>query len=58
MYNKNFQLDPADIKIIESALRTYETVLPGEKEKVIEVLAKIHNQKVWYRPKDQIYVSG
>ncbi len=58
MYNKNFQLDPGDIKIIENALRTYETVLPGEKEKVIEVLAKIHQQKVWYRPKDEIYVSG
>ena len=54
MYNKNFQLDPKDIKLIEQALRAYS----GDRKEVEEVLAKIHHQKVWYRPKDDIYVSG
>ena len=54
MYNKTFNLTPNDIKLIENALRAYE----HDPQKKQELLAKIHNQKVWYRPKDQIYVSG
>ena len=56
MYNKNFQLDPKDIKLIENAIRAYDYD-PLKKQ---ELLAKIHHQKVWYRPKDEdgIYVSG
>ena len=58
MYNKNFKLDPNDIDLIERALRTYEYVLPNDRKRVEEVLAKLHHQKVWHRPKDEIYVSG
>ena len=54
MYNKNFQLDPKDIRIIEQALRACS----HDRKEVEEVLAKIHHQKIWYRPKDEIYVSG
>jgi len=55
-YNKKFELNPDDIDLIEKALRI--SMSYGEKEKCIILLAKLHNQKRWYRPKDGIYVSG
>lgn len=44
--NENFKLGVKDIEIIENALRAQ----PQSKE-IQEVLAKLHHQKVWYRPK-------
>ena len=55
-YNKKFEFNPDDIALIEKSLR--EAMFHGEKEKCVELLAKIHHQKKWYRPKDTIYVSG
>ena len=57
--NKTFELNVQDIEQIESALFFYQTTLKTDKEKaqVIELRAKLHHQKVWYRPKDR-YVSG
>ena len=52
-YNKNFELDLNDIALIETALRA----LPASKE-VEELLGKIHDQKIFYRPKNKIYVGG
>ena len=52
-YNKNFELDLNDIALIETALRA----LPVSKE-VEELLGKIHDQKIFYRPKNKIYVGG
>ena len=57
--NLNFNLDKTDIAIIEAALRGRmgSTTDYEEKEKINLLLAKIHDQKNWYRPKG-IYVSG
>lgn len=82
MYNKNFQLTPNDVKIIEDCLNKKIIVLLERRSTMIEstiqppeniqsvkeydaeikvirdLLGRIHQQKIWYRPKDQIYVSG
>ena len=50
--NTNFNLSVRDVELIEFALRNSK-----QTREVIELLAKIHNQKNWYRP-NQIYVSG
>ena len=57
--NLNFNLDKTDIAIIEAALRERmgNTTDYEEKEKINPLLAKIHDQKNWYRPKG-VYVSG
>tara|TARA_B100000085_G_scaffold285314_1_gene320927 strand:- start:1926 stop:2111 length:186 start_codon:yes stop_codon:yes gene_type:complete len=57
--NLNFNLDKTDIAIIEAALRERmgSTTNYEEKEKINLLLAKIHDQKNWYRPKG-VYVSG
>lgn len=57
--NLNFKLDKTDIAIIEASLRERmgNTTDYEEKEKINLLLAKIHDQKNWYRPKG-VYVSG
>ena len=57
--NLNFNLDKTDNAIIEAALRERmgNTTDYEEKEKINLLLAKIHDQKNWYRPKG-VYVSG
>ena len=57
--NLNFNLDKTDIAIIEAALRERmgSTTDYEEKEKINLLLARIHDQKNWYRPKG-VYVSG
>ena len=57
--NLNFNLDKTDIAIIEAALRARMSDATDyeEKEKINLLLAKIHDQKNWYRPKG-VYVSG
>ena len=70
--NKNFEFDMRDIDAIEMALRKKVAELShqlmdgkGESEdlraeirEMSELLARIHHQKNWYRPRDEIYVSG
>jgi len=70
--NKFFELTVQDIDIIESALnakvsrRTHAVIQgQGDREKLIQeanqirdLLGRLHNQKHWYRPKDDTYVSG
>ena len=51
--NTKFNLSVRDIELIEQALHSVKRT-----KEVQELLGKIHNQKVWYRPKDKIYVSG
>lgn len=70
--NLNFEFDTRDIEIIENALRrkvsqkmnqiiddrkTAEKLRKEAKE-TAQLLARIHHQKNWYRPKDKLYVSG
>ena len=70
--NKNFEFDVRDIDTIEMALRKKVAELSqklmdgkGESEdlrseirEMSELLSRIHHQKNWYRPPDEIYVSG
>lgn len=69
--NKKFTLTVRDIEIIEQALRAKagrrglaiaqgETSekLHEEMREIMELLGRIHEQKVWYRPKDDNYVGG
>jgi hypothetical protein len=57
--NKKFNLSVDDIQTIETALFLLqkENVDTGAKKKVVELLAKLHHQKVWFRPRKD-YVSG
>lgn len=56
--NTQFELSVEDLKIIEHCLR-YKMAFVEEDEKIRinRLLAKIHDQKNWYRPKEG-YVSG
>ena len=69
--NERFNLSIRDIEIIEQALRAKagrrglaiangETSpqLKEELRELQELLGRIHDQKVWFRPKNKIYVSG
>tara|TARA_Y100000114_G_scaffold68003_1_gene62340 strand:- start:20102 stop:20323 length:222 start_codon:yes stop_codon:yes gene_type:complete len=69
--NEKFNLSIRDIEIIEQALRAKagrrglaiangETSpqLREELRELQELLGRIHDQKVWFRPKNKIYVSG
>jgi len=62
--NNNFELSVRDVEIIESALRgkagrrglaiaegTVSKQLHEEMREIQELLGRIHQQKVWYRPK-------
>tara|TARA_Y100000385_G_scaffold251550_1_gene274430 strand:+ start:182 stop:397 length:216 start_codon:yes stop_codon:yes gene_type:complete len=68
--NKNFELTIRDIEVIESALRAkagrrgmaiaqgnVSTQLHEEMQEIQALLGRIHDQKVWYRPKGK-FVSG
>ncbi|MEL6518785.1 MAG: hypothetical protein AAFR34_03225 [Pseudomonadota bacterium] len=57
-YNKKFDLTPDDMDLIETAVRTAtanDRIDPREAE---DLLGRLHNQKVFYRPKDAVYISG
>ena len=69
--NTTFDLNVRDIEIIEHALRAKagrrglaiaqgETSdkLKEERDEILELLGRIHDQKVWYRPKNKTYISG
>lgn len=52
--NTQFKLSVQDIEIIENALRASPN---ARNKEVQEVLGKLHNQKNFYRPKEN-YVGG
>lgn len=70
--NKNFEFDMRDIETIEMALRKKVAELSkklmkekgdaedlrAEIKEMSGLLARIHHQKNWYRPKEDIYISG
>jgi len=68
--NNNFELSVRDIEVIESALRAKAgrrglAIAQGaasdetraEMHEIQELLGRIHNQKIWYRPSDK-WVGG
>jgi len=74
MFNNEFKLGLKDIDIIEAALIYRLKRLTARRDKVkkdssinridqeitniYDLLGRLHNQKEWYRPKDEVYVSG
>lgn len=67
--NKNFKLGVRDIEIIEQALRAKagrrgmaiangeaSEKLKEEMREIQELLGRLHDQKVWYKPKE--FVPG
>lgn len=72
-YNVDFQLSVEDVDLIEDALRRsklelsqkaitkphaeYETSRVSMR-RIHDLLGRLHNQKVFYRPKRSPYVSG
>lgn len=61
--NENFKLGVNDIAIIESALnerilKLHKLSDSSEAKEIHDLLGRIHNQKVWYRPKKEVYISG
>jgi hypothetical protein len=57
-YNKKFDLTPYELDLIEIALISYSAKDIKSKKEIQKLLAKFHHQKKWYRPKDEIYISG
>ena len=56
---ENFNLSVKDIAQIELALRLRMGLVDHkEKQEINRLLGKLHYQKIWYRPKDKVYVSG
>jgi len=61
--NTEFELTVKDIDLIEKALYNMVTYYSQRQDfdsvkQVTELLGKIHNQKQFYRPNDDKYVSG
>jgi hypothetical protein len=58
-YNTTFELSLKDMELIETALLQRQAdnddLCPKE---VNALLGRLHNQKVFYRPKERVYVSG
>ena len=71
-YNKTFELSVEDVDLIETALRQTKSELSEqlvEQDKIDEdvdqsvrqihdLLGRLHNQKVFYRPQQQAYIGG
>jgi hypothetical protein len=56
--NESFKLNVKDIELIESALFLLQADADDAGKREIQNLrAKLHHQKIWYRPKKD-YVSG
>jgi len=71
--NKKFTLSVRDVEIIEHCLRDrcntvskyrLETneknsrLADQELAEIHDLLGRMHGEKIWYRPKNKIYVSG
>jgi len=53
MYNKQFNLNPWDISLIEEALIELQFMSDdSRKAEINKLLGHIHNQKIWYDPKN------
>lgn len=58
-FNTQFELDVEDMNLIEHALHRVAADDDGttDPRKVSDLLGRLHNQKVFYRPKGT-YISG
>jgi hypothetical protein len=68
-YNTTFDLTPEDLDLIEAALRDKQRNLSEAAMKgcsktqqmargMHDLLGRLHNQKVFYRPKRDAYIGG
>lgn len=69
-YNTKFELSVEDVELIEDALRRSKRELvvknhdelPMRTDETVrdiqDLLGRIHNQKVFYRPRKATYISG
>lgn len=71
-YNSNFELSVADMDLIESALRKTKADLSVQLDRtsdglddkdetlrqIHDLLGRLHNQKVFYRPRHGAYIGG
>jgi hypothetical protein len=72
-YNEMFKLSVDDMDLIETALRRTQHALSQEQlvqsdegkgdhvetiRQIRELLGRLHNQKIFYRPKDSVYIGG
>jgi len=73
-YNKTFELSIEDLDLIETALYRKKAALSAERletskgagvteldgkiREIAGLLGRLHNQKLFYRPKHGVYVSG
>lgn len=69
-YNKTFDLSIEDLELIEDALRRSKRELsvknhdemPARADETVrgihDLLGRIHNQKVFYRPRNAPYIGG
>lgn len=55
--NTKFELDVEDLDLIETALRKAKRDEDLDKRQIHDLLGRLHNQKVFYRPPGT-YVSG
>ncbi len=73
LYNEMFKLSVNDMDLIETALRRTQHALSQEQlvqsdegkgdhvetiRQIRELLGRLHNQKIFYRPKDSVYIGG
>lgn len=57
--NLNFKINTKDMEHIEYALRLRLSVVDdNERREINDLLGRLHNQKQFYRPDKEIYVSG
>jgi hypothetical protein len=56
--NTDFHLTVKELALIEMSLIAYSATTEERQKEIQELLAKFYHQKLWYRPKDEIYVSG
>jgi hypothetical protein len=60
-YNTRFELDIEDVDLIETALRSMQKKAasdPAKVRRIAELLGRLHNQKIFYRPARGVYVGG
>jgi len=71
--NELFELSAEDIELIETSLRYAHGALSLElhqktesaknegestQRRILDLLGRLHNQKIFYRPNNKVYVSG
>ena len=57
--NTMFELSIKDLDLIETALRSIQAgEKAGDARSINDLLGRLHNQKIFFRPRRGTYVSG